>query len=169
MKENTSTKPHAEPVHNVQSSSTIHLREPPPVLRPSESNSEMEGVEITVTKLLLRSYYDIARKNIEDLVPKAIMHFLVNNTKRELHNVFIEKLYREDLFEEMLQEPAEVAAKRKRCRELLRAYQQAFRDLDELPLEAETVERGYGSPEATGLPRIRGLPSSSMYSSSLGD
>ncbi|XP_057417000.1 dynamin-related protein 3A [Lotus japonicus] len=169
VKENTSTKPHAEPVHNVQSSSTIHLREPPPVLRPSESNSEMEGVEITVTKLLLRSYYDIARKNIEDLVPKAIMHFLVNNTKRELHNVFIEKLYREDLFEEMLQEPAEVAAKRKRCRELLRAYQQAFRDLDELPLEAETVERGYGSPEATGLPRIRGLPSSSMYSSSLGD
>lgn len=37
---------------------------------------------------------------------------------------------REDLFEEMLQEPAEVAAKRKRCRELLRAYQQAFRVRD---------------------------------------
>ncbi|XP_061358326.1 dynamin-related protein 3A [Gastrolobium bilobum] len=166
VKENTASKPHTEPVRGVQSSSTIYLREPPSVLRPSESNSETESVEITVTMLLLRSYYDIVRKNVEDFVPKAIMHFLVNNTKRELHNVFIEKLYREDLFEDMLQEPGEIAMKRKRCRELLRAYQQAFRDLDELPLEAETVERGYSLPETTGLPKIRGLPTSSMYSTS---
>ncbi|XP_027919460.1 dynamin-related protein 3A-like [Vigna unguiculata] len=171
MKENIASKPHTEPVHNGQSFSMIHLREPPPVLRPLDSNSDTETVEITVTKLLLKSYYEIVRKNVEDLVPKAIMHFLVNNTKRELHNVFIQKLYREDLFEELLQEPDEIAKKRKHCRELLRAYQQAFKDLDELPLEAETVERGYSSPEtATSLPKIRGLPSSSLYSTgSLGD
>lgn len=48
------------------------------MLRPSESHSEQESIEISVTKLLLRSYYDIVRKNIEDSVPKAIMHFLVN-------------------------------------------------------------------------------------------
>ncbi|KAH1236290.1 Dynamin-related protein 3A [Glycine max] len=149
VKEMTASKPHTtEPMHNVQSFSTIHLREPPSVLRPLESNSETEAVEITVTKLLLKSYYDIVRKNVEDLVPKAIMHFL-------------------DLFEEMLQEPEEVAKKRKNCRELLRAYQQAFKDLNELPLEAETVERGYSLPEiTTGLPKIRGLPTSSMYSTS---
>ena len=47
------------------------------MLRPSDTNSEQEAVEITVTKKLLRSYYDIVRKNIEDFVPKAIMHFLV--------------------------------------------------------------------------------------------
>nr|KYP61197.1 Dynamin-related protein 3A [Cajanus cajan] len=165
VKENTASKPHTEPVQNMQSISTIHLREPPTVLRPLESSSETEAVEIIVTKLLLKSYYDIVRKNVEDLVPKAIMHFLVNNTKRDLHNVFIEKLYREDLFEEMLQEPDEVAMKRKHCRELLRAYQQAFKDLDELPLEAETVERGYSLSETTaGLPKVRGLPTSSMYS-----
>jgi dynamin 1-like protein len=70
----------------------------------------------------------------------------------------------------MLQEPNEIAVKRKRCRELFRAYQQAFRDLDELPLEAETVEWGHSSPETTSLPKLRGLPTSSMYStSSLGD
>jgi len=34
---------------------------------------------------------------------------------------------RDNLFEEMLQEPDEIALKRKRCRELLRAYQQAFK------------------------------------------
>ncbi|XP_058761952.1 dynamin-related protein 3A-like [Vicia villosa] len=164
MRENTNSKPHYDPVQSVHSSSTIHLREPPSVLRPSERSSETLAVEITVTKLLLRSYYEIVRKNVEDLIPKAIMHFLVNNTKRELHNVFITNLYRDDLFEEMLQEPNEISVKRKRCRELLRAYQQAFRDLDDLPLEAETVEWGHNSPETTGLPKIRGLPTSSMYS-----
>ncbi|KAK2437252.1 Dynamin-related protein 3A [Trifolium repens] len=170
VKENTYSKPHDDPIQSVQPSSIIHLREPPAVLRPSERSSETLAVEITVTKLLLRSYYEIVRKNVEDFVPKAIMHFLVNNTKRDLHNVFIANLYRDDLFEEMLQEPNEIAVKRKRCRELFRAYQQAFRDLDELPLEAETVEWGHSSPETTSLPKLRGLPTSSMYStSSLGD
>ncbi|XP_019440334.1 PREDICTED: dynamin-related protein 3A-like isoform X2 [Lupinus angustifolius] len=167
VKESIANRPHIEQVHNAeQSISMIHLREPPAILRPSDTNSETRAIEITVTKLLLRSYYDIVRKNVEDFVPKAIMHFLVNNTKRELHNVFIKKLYRDNLFEEMLQEPGEVAIKRKRCRELLRAYQQAFKDLEELPVEAEKVERGYSLGEETGLPKIHGLPTSSMYSSS---
>ncbi|KAL2545846.1 Dynamin-related protein 3A [Forsythia ovata] len=120
-------------------------------------------------KLLLRSYYDIVRKNIEDSVPKAIMHFLVNHMKRELHNVFIKKLYRDNLFEEMLQEPDEVSKKGERTRERLCALQQAFRTLDELPLEAETAERGYSlNTDPTGLPKINGLPTSSSYTTSSG-
>ncbi|KAL3843797.1 hypothetical protein ACJIZ3_001200 [Penstemon smallii] len=171
VKENLTSKPFSEPVQSIEHHgvSMIHLREPPSVLRPSETHSDQEAIEITITKLLLRSYYDIVRKNIEDSVPKAIMHFLVNHTKRELHNVFIKKLYRDNLFEEMLQEPDEVAMKRKRTRETLRVLQQAFRTLDELPLEAETVERGYSlSTDQTGLPKIHGLPTSSLYNTSSG-
>lgn len=160
----------AEPVQSMNHAiSMIHLREPPTILRPSESHSEQEGIEIAVTKLLLRSYYDIVRKNIEDAVPKAIMHFLVNHTKRELHNVFIRKLYRENLFEEMLQEPDEVAMKRKRTRDTLRVYQQAYRTIDELPQEAEMFETefSYGA-DTTGLPKIHGMPKSSFYSTTSG-
>ncbi|XP_008455129.1 dynamin-related protein 3A-like isoform X2 [Cucumis melo] len=168
VKENSSKKSFGEPLHGVeQSFSMIHLREPPAVLRPSENLTEQEAMEIAITKLLLRSYYDIVRKNIQDYVPKAIMNFLVVHAKRDLHNVFIKKLYRENLFEEMLQEPDEVAMKRKRTRETLRVLQQAFRTLDELPLETETVEKGYNvGADPTGLPRIHGLPTSSMYSTS---
>ncbi|KAK9095361.1 hypothetical protein Scep_026830 [Stephania cephalantha] len=170
-KENSTSKPYSEPVQTLDHAlSSILLREPPAVLKPTESHSEQETIEVAVTKLLLKSYYDIVRKNIEDSVPKAIMHFLVNHTKRELHNIFIKKLYRENLFEEMLQEPDEVAMKRKRTREMLRVLQQAFRTLDELPLEAESVEKGYSlGTDPTGLPKIHGLPSSSMYTSSSGD
>ncbi|KAI3948052.1 hypothetical protein MKX01_014651 [Papaver californicum] len=168
-KDNSMSRPYSEPVpnmmeHNVMEHalSMIQLREPPSVLRPSETRSEQEAIEVAVTKLLLRSYYDIVRKNIEDSVPKAIMHFLVNHTKRDLHNVFIKKLYRDNLFEEMLQEPDEMAMKRKRTREMLRVLQQAFRTLDELPMEAETIEKGYSlGTDPTGFPKIHGLPSSS--------
>ncbi|KAL8554558.1 hypothetical protein ACS0TY_002664 [Phlomoides rotata] len=144
VKESSSSKKIDEPVQSMeQGISIIHLREPPSVLMPSETHSEQGTIEITVTKLLLRSYFDIVRKNIEDYVPKAIMHFLVNHTKRKLHNVFIQELYLQNLFEEMLQEPDEVSIKRKRTRETLRLLQQAFRTFDELPLDAETVGRGY--------------------------
>ncbi|KAG8364162.1 hypothetical protein BUALT_Bualt19G0098300 [Buddleja alternifolia] len=169
-KENSTSKPYNQPFQSVEPGvSMIHLREPPSVLRPSETHSEDEAIEIAVIKLLLRSYYDIVRKNIEDFVPKAIMHFLVNHTKRELHNVFIKKLYRDNLFEEMLQEPDDISMKRKRTRETLRLLQQAFRTLDELPLEAESVERGYSlSKDPTGLPKIPGLSTSSFYNTSSG-
>ncbi|OUZ99758.1 Dynamin central domain [Macleaya cordata] len=165
-RDNSTSKPYSEPGHSVEHAlSTIHLREPPTTLRSSETHSEQEAIEIAITKLLLRSYYDIVRKNIEDSVPKAIMHFLVNHTKRELHNVFIKKLYRDNLIEEMLQEPDEVAMKRKRSRETLRVLQLAFRTLDELPLEAETLEKGYSlGTDTTGLPKMHGLPSSSSSS-----
>ncbi|KAF8112356.1 hypothetical protein N665_0065s0125 [Sinapis alba] len=165
-KENFLNKPFNEAVEDMsQNLSMIYLKEPPAVLRPSETHSEQEDVEIQITKLLLKSYYDIVRKNIEDSVPKAIMHFLVNHTKRELHNVFIKKLYRENLFEEMLQEPDEVAVKRKRTRETLHILQQAYRTLDELPMEAESVCNG--GTDTTGVSKHLDLPtSSSMYSTS---
>ena len=55
----------------------LYALKPPTILRPSETHSDQEAIEIAVTKLLLNSYYDIVRKNIEDSIPKAIMHFLV--------------------------------------------------------------------------------------------
>ncbi|KAI7737033.1 hypothetical protein M8C21_007533 [Ambrosia artemisiifolia] len=151
--------------HMDYSSSMIQLREPPTVLRPSDVNSDQEAIEIQVTKLLLKSYYDIVRKNIEDYVPKAIMHFLVNHTKRELRNVFIRKLYRDDLFEQLLHEPDDIPIKRKRTRELLNVLQQAFQTLDELPLDTEIVERGYSSTknDQMGLPKFHDFPTSSTY------
>ncbi|KAM7264442.1 hypothetical protein ACFE04_002125 [Oxalis oulophora] len=156
VREASTNKIHNEPVNKIeQVSCMIHLQEPPIMLRPSENHSEQETLEIAVTKMLLTSYYDIVRKNIEDFVPKVLMHFLVNSTKHELHNVFIRQLYRENLYEELLQEPSEVAVKRKRTRETLHILQQAFRTLDELPLEAETAERGYNlGQDPTGLPKV---------------
>ncbi|RXH73065.1 hypothetical protein DVH24_012749 [Malus domestica] len=104
--------PFGEQRHSESMPSTINLREPPSILRPVET-TENEAAEIIVTKSLLKSYYDIVRKNIQDLVPKAIMHFLVNSTIKNLQTGFIQKLYRENLFEELLKEHDELDSKRK--------------------------------------------------------
>ncbi|KAG9458898.1 hypothetical protein H6P81_003406 [Aristolochia fimbriata] len=167
-KESSTSKMHSEVIYSMeQSFSSIQLNEPPAILRPSENHTEQELVEILVTKLLLKSYYDIVRKNIEDSVPKAIMLFLVNHAKRELLNVFIGKLYITDLFEEMLQEPDETTIKRKRLRETYQVLLQAFDTLDEIPLEAATVAKGYSIvSETTGSSRLNGLPSPSLYTTS---
>ncbi|GKV03133.1 hypothetical protein SLEP1_g15489 [Rubroshorea leprosula] len=136
--------------------------EPPSILRPPEI-TENETVEMVATKILLQSYFDVVRKNIEDLVPKAIMHFLVNPAKTSLHNTFIQKLYRQDLFEVLLQEQDEVAAKRKRAREMFLVLQQTVQTIDEV--ESDMVSQSENASSTvdinTGLPRILEISSGS--------
>eukprot|EP00899_Mesostigma_viride_P023008 jgi/Mesvir1/3892/Mv19838-RA.2 len=72
----------------------IRLQEPPAYLRAGDPRGDADRVEISVTRLLVRSYYDIVRKNLQDAVPKATMHFLVNHVKRELQNKLIEVLFK---------------------------------------------------------------------------
>uniref|UniRef100_A0A803NGB5 Dynamin-related protein 3A n=1 Tax=Cannabis sativa TaxID=3483 RepID=A0A803NGB5_CANSA len=134
-----------------QMPATIQLIEPPSVLRPLEA-TEDETVKIFATKLLIRSYYDIVRKNIQDLVPKAVMHFLVNHTKRKVQSTFIQKLYREDLFEELLLEEDEVVLKRKRNEELFKVLQEAIEMLEEVESDVSTGKRSPTDASATIAP-----------------
>ena len=97
------------------------------------------------------------------------MHFLVNHSKWDLHGVFIRKLYRENLFEEMLQEREEIAVRRHLSVEFFQVLQQAVRTLDELPLDAGASSRSSNTAiDATGLPRVQGL-TPSIYAMTNGD
>lgn len=64
------------------------------VLQVPSSVSEQEEVQVEVTRLLVQSYFDIVRKNLQDAVPKAVMHFLVNHVQRGLQQHLIRALYR---------------------------------------------------------------------------
>uniref|UniRef100_A0A0A9CSW5 GED domain-containing protein n=1 Tax=Arundo donax TaxID=35708 RepID=A0A0A9CSW5_ARUDO len=94
------------------------------------------------------------------------MHFLVNHTKRDLQNFLIRKLYRENLLNELMRETDEVLIRRQHIQETLDVLEQAHRTLEEFPLEAEKIERGYNLAEhATGLPKIHGLEDDDPYGS----
>ena len=73
----------------------------------------------------MSSYFDIVRKNIGDSVPKSVMFFLVNTSKESIQNELVRCLYKEDLFDELLEENPLIASKRKACKEMLEILQQA--------------------------------------------
>ncbi|KAM1118500.1 hypothetical protein ACFX15_042017 [Malus domestica] len=142
-----------EQSHSESMPSTINLREPPSIIRPTET-TDNEAAEIIITKLLLQSYYDIVRKNMQDLVPKAIMHFLVNSTKQNLQTAFIQKLYRENMFDELLKEHDELVSKRKRNEKLFEVFKQSLQTLEKVEFDVSSQTSSLGTDFSVGLPRI---------------
>ncbi|KAF7727940.1 Dynamin- GTPase protein [Apophysomyces ossiformis] len=98
---------------------SINGEEPPPV-------SEREEMEVQLIRNLITNYFTIVRKNIQDLVPKAVMHLLVNYSRESVQNRLVTSLYKQDLFAELLQEDEGMAAERAKCKALLDVYKQAF-------------------------------------------
>jgi dynamin 1-like protein len=80
--------------------------------------TDRERVETEIIKTLLSSYFDIVKKNFLDLVPKTVMHFLVNAFKESLQNELVKELYKEEIMVDLMKETADVASRRKACREM---------------------------------------------------
>lgn len=101
------------------------LENPPPVLKPSGNLSEREYMEVEVIKLLIQSYYNIVKRTVADLVPKAVMLYLVNHSKEELQRELLSELYKKDLMEDVLKESDFTVQRRKECRKMIEALQKA--------------------------------------------
>ncbi|CAO3631712.1 unnamed protein product [Cunninghamella echinulata] len=88
--------------------------------------SDREEIESQLIRTLITNYFNIVRKNIQDLVPKAVMHLLVNNSREAVQNRLVTSLYKRELFDELLQEDEAMATERAKCKQLLDVYKQAF-------------------------------------------
>ncbi|KAK7685765.1 hypothetical protein QCA50_011111 [Cerrena zonata] len=95
-----------------------------------------EEMETNLIRSLISSYFQIVRQTIQDLVPKAIMHFLVNHTSQHVQNRLVSSLYNPDLFGELLNEDEALVAERTRVKALLDAYREAFKTLSEVTLKS---------------------------------
>lgn len=93
---------------------------------------EREEAETHLIIGLLQSYFAIVRKNLQDTVPKAIMHFLVNYMMENLGTRLVSDLYREEMLSELLEEDEGVIRQRARCKTALEAYRQAAEILTDL-------------------------------------
>ncbi|TFK73726.1 dynamin protein dnm1 [Pluteus cervinus] len=95
-----------------------------------------EDLETTLIRSLIGSYFGIVRQSIQDLVPKAVMHFLVNHTSQQVQNRLVASLYKPELFAEMLNEDEALVAERARVKALLDAYKEAFKTLSDVSLKS---------------------------------
>ncbi|KDR80911.1 hypothetical protein GALMADRAFT_241433 [Galerina marginata CBS 339.88] len=95
-----------------------------------------EEMETQLIRSLISSYFNIVRQSIQDIIPKAIMHFLVNHTAQQVQNRLVAALYKPDLFADMLNEDEALVAERTRVKALLDAYKEAFKTLSDVSLKS---------------------------------
>ncbi|KAI9763785.1 MAG: vacuolar protein sorting-associated protein 1 [Geoglossum simile] len=101
------------------------MEPPPPSLKASGTLSEREGVEVEVIKLLINSYYNIVRRTMIDMVPKAIMLNLVQFTKDEMQRELLENMYRTNELDELLKESDYTVRRRKECQQMVESLSRA--------------------------------------------
>jgi len=97
----------------------------PTSIKASVPSSRKEQFETEIIQNLLSSYFDIVRKNVGDSVPKPIMFFLVNTSKETMQNELVRCLYKEELFDTLLEENPIIAQKRRACKEMLDVLKRA--------------------------------------------
>lgn len=73
-----------------------------------------------IIERLIKSYFYIVRKSIQDSVPKAIMHFLVNFVKNNLQSELVTHLYKSEQVEELLNESVHISNRRKDAVDMLK-------------------------------------------------
>ncbi|KAI8882415.1 hypothetical protein K501DRAFT_251522 [Backusella circina FSU 941] len=98
---------------------------PPTTLKATGALSERELMETEVIKLLIQSYYNIVKRTMIDMVPKAVMLNLVNHAKEELQRELLSELYKIDVLDDLLQESDFTRQRRKECKKMIEALQKA--------------------------------------------
>uniref|UniRef100_A0A6Q2ZJ13 Dynamin-1-like protein n=1 Tax=Esox lucius TaxID=8010 RepID=A0A6Q2ZJ13_ESOLU len=93
----------------------------------SRKLSAREQRDCEVIERLIKSYFLIVRKNIQDSVPKAVMHFLVNHVKDSLQSELVGQLYKAGLLDDLLTESEDMAQRRNEAADMLKALGAAQR------------------------------------------
>lgn len=77
------------------------------------------------TELLINSYFNIVKREMIDMVPKAIYLTLVNFSKENLQRELLQELYKADVLDELLKESEFVVNRRKEVVSMVQALNKA--------------------------------------------
>ncbi|XP_045470750.1 dynamin-1-like protein isoform X2 [Harmonia axyridis] len=94
--------------------------------------SENEEHDCEIIERLIKTYFYIVRKSIQDTVPKAVMNFLVNYVKDNLQSELVTHLYKADNADQLLDESEHIAHRRKEAADMLKALQRAAHIISEI-------------------------------------
>ncbi|XP_011497961.1 PREDICTED: dynamin-1-like protein [Ceratosolen solmsi marchali] len=101
-------------------------------MQASRKLSDREQRDCDVIERLIKTYFYIVRKSIQDSVPKAVMHFLVNFVKDNLQSELVTHLYKSDNAEALLNESEHIAVRRREAADMLQALTQAGHIISEI-------------------------------------
>ncbi|PSN50928.1 Dynamin-1-like protein [Blattella germanica] len=128
----TENSPSVTPTHQNEGKGVLSPQKPVNLLpevpiQTSRKLSEREQRDCDVIERLIKSYFYIVRKSIQDSVPKAVMHFLVNFVKDNLQSELVTHLYKSDQAEELLNESEHIAQRRKEAADMLKEICNTFK------------------------------------------
>ena len=109
---------------------------------PSTRMVNRQQFDCELIEKLITSYFLIVRKSIQDSIPKAVMHCLVNYVKEELQSELVSELYKTEAYDELMEEAPEMITRRREVSEMVKALQKASEILNEirdLQFEAKIV------------------------------
>ena len=103
-----------------------NMMEPPPAsLKATGTLTDREAIETDVIKLLISSYFNITKRTIIDMVPKAIMLNLVNYAKDSMQRELLQSLYQPEILNDLMKESDHVVARRRECVKMIGALEKA--------------------------------------------
>ncbi|KAJ5222097.1 Vacuolar protein sorting-associated protein 1 [Penicillium citrinum] len=76
-------------------------------------------------KLLITSYFNIVKRTMIDMVPKAVMYTLVQFTKDEMQRELLENMYRNNELDDLLKESDYTIRRRKECQQMVESLSRA--------------------------------------------
>ncbi|CDW73557.1 dynamin-1-like protein [Stylonychia lemnae] len=115
----------------------VHLPNMPSSIRATKEemsqNSPRSQMEIHIIKNLITSYFNIVRKNLNDLVPKTVIAMLVNKTKNQTQRELVQQIYNGQVdLKELLVEDLGTVKKREACAEMVKSLKQGLEYLNEV-------------------------------------
>ncbi|XP_039292796.1 dynamin-1-like protein [Nilaparvata lugens] len=97
-------------------------------LKPNNSltnSQDRESHDSIVIEHLIKTYFNIVRKTVQDNVPKIIMHSMVNHVTENLQQLLVSQLYTPELIGDLLTESEEVTKFRKDIEERISCLRSA--------------------------------------------
>lgn len=98
----------------------------------AEVMTEDQRQELEILKRLLDSYFNIVRKRVQDMVPKAIITFLVQKSKDQLQSTLVSKLYKPNTVDKLMVESGDTTQRRKDMKAIARMLEEALREVNEI-------------------------------------
>lgn len=74
---------------------------------------------------MIHSYFNIVKREMIDMVPKAITLTLVNHSKESLQRELLQELYKPEVLEDMMKESEAVVNRRKEVVKMVQALNKA--------------------------------------------
>lgn len=93
----------------------------------ADASAATENKHCQIVKQLVKAYFGVVKNQMKDLVAKIVVRNLVNSFINELQEKLTDRLHREDQFDKLFFESADLSVQRKATADMLEALERGLK------------------------------------------